>query len=304
MTTTNEGNLEDYLKASEIGKKIFAHAKRKVKAGIGLLELAEEIEAAIKHEGMASGCDAKPAFPVNLSINEAAAHYTPCIGDEKLLEEKDLIKVDFGLHVQGCIIDCAFSMDLSGERGALAEASEQALQDALATMKSGVCVREVGRAIEKAISSKGFKPVENLCGHMLLPFELHAGEEIPNVPRGNYTLKEGDVFAVEPFATNGRGRVSEGAYCEIFSLVEGRQSRMQSSREVLEHVAGNYGELPFARRWLAGSFPAAKLNLAVRDLLNAGALRAYPVLNESKGSFVSQAETTVIIEKDSVCVLV
>jgi methionyl aminopeptidase len=213
------------------------------------------------------------------------------------------VKIDFGVHYEGFINDAAFTVDLSGEHSALVEASELALENALAKIKSGVRVSEIGKEIQETIAGKGFKPIENLCGHSLDEFVLHAGEEIPNTPRGSYTLKEGDVFAVEPFATNGGGRVTDGSYCEIYSLVNPRNVRLPQTRKILEFVTEEYHLLPFAKRWLVKKFSEATAGLAITDLVRQGILHEYYVLKEINGGLVSQAETTVLIEKDSVKVL-
>jgi len=169
-------------------------------------------------------------------------------------------------------------------------------------MRAGVSTKEIGAEIEAAIKKFGFKPIENLCGHSIEPFVLHAGIEIPNVPLGGYTLQEGDVFAVEPFATTGEGRVREnGLVCEIYSLDEVKPVRLPASRKLVEIVAEEYKTLPFAKRWLA-EIPG--LQMALNDLLRQGMLHSYPLLREREGSLVSQAETDVVVEKDSVKILV
>lgn len=285
-------DLEKYAKAGRIAKELLAMARKKAKVGTSLLSLAEELET------QAAKLGGKPAFPANLSLNEEAAHRTPAIGDKLAIGERNVLKVDVGVQVDGFIADCAITLDFSGQNGKLVEASERALQDALSVMKAGANVRKVGEEIKKTINSFGFKPVENLCGHSLAQYGLHAGEEIPNVPRGDYTLREGDVFAVEPFATPGRGEVVEGAVCEIFSLEEERPVRMPNSRKLLEKIA-EFEFLPFPKRWLAQTLPQPSLDLAIADLKRQGLLRAYPILLDAGRGLVSQAETTVVVEKDS-----
>ncbi|MEM0475837.1 MAG: type II methionyl aminopeptidase, partial [Candidatus Norongarragalinales archaeon] len=231
MAAVDESELKNYVEAARVAAGVRETALELVKPGASLLALARSIEEEIR------GTGAKPAFPVNIGTNDVAAHYTPKTGDATVFSEKDVVKIDYGVQVSGFIVDCAFTVDLSGENAKLVEAAEAALNDACATIKSGVNVREVGAAIEKAITSRGFKPIENLCGHSLGEFLLHAGREIPNVARGDYVLREDDVFAVEPFATTGAGRVEDGAYCEIYSLINLRNVRLPQSRKVLEWIA-------------------------------------------------------------------
>ncbi|MFH0835981.1 MAG: type II methionyl aminopeptidase [Candidatus Micrarchaeota archaeon] len=293
------GELKSYLEAARVAVTVQDIARDLVVEGAKLLVVADKIESEVIENG------GRMAFPTNISINEEAAHYTPCLNDEKAFGAGDVVKVDFGVHVDGFIIDQAFTVDLSGENGKLVEASEKALQEALAVMKAGVNVSAVGKAIASVIEAAGFKPIENLSGHKLENYLLHAGEEIPNVERGDYVLKEGDVFAVEPFATTGRGKVIDGSYTEIYSLVNPKPVRMPNTRKLLAFIAEEYKFLPFASRWLVqaiSSEPSMKLALA--DLKRSEVLRSYPVLKEINDGMVSQAETTVMVEKDSVKVLV
>lgn len=293
-----EARRKHYLEAARVAESVRALAVELVKPGKRFLEVVEAIETEI------IAAKARPAFPVNVSLNENAAHYTPKASDESVFSEKDVVKIDFGVHVNGFIVDTAFTVDLSGENAALVEASEAALENALAVMRAGRKVSEVGAVIQKIIEKKGFKPIENLCGHSLSEFLLHSGQEIPNTERGNYVLKEGDVFAVEPFATTGGGRVVEGTFCEIYSLVNLRNVRLPQSRKLLEVVSKEFQTLPFAKRWLSKAFSAPSIELALNDLIRQEILEPYPLLREINKGLVSQAESTVIVEKEGVKVLV
>ncbi|MFA5381631.1 MAG: type II methionyl aminopeptidase [Candidatus Micrarchaeia archaeon] len=301
MENENSKNkeIENFIKAGKISKKIIDNSKKMIIPGESYLDICETIEKMIKEEG------GKPAFPTNISINENAAHYTPTIGDNKILEETDLVKIDFGVHIEGCISDNAYTIDLSDENGKLVEASRNALDAATAYMKAGRKVGDIGEIIENEIKKLGYKPIDNLTGHMIKPYLLHAGEIIPNIKTDDdYILQEGDVFAVEPFATNGFGSIKESNEIEIYSLAELKNVRMRQSRQVLAHIVENYLGLPFAKRWLLPTINSQiTLSAALRELTRSGILHSYPVLKEVDNGLVSQAEHTVIIEKDSVKVL-
>jgi methionyl aminopeptidase len=291
--------IEDYEKAGRIAREVLESAAKKVKPGVKLLEVAEFVEKSIPEMG------ASISFPANISINEQAAHYTPEYKCEKVFGETDLVKLDVGTHVNGFIGDTALTIDLSGENGKLVEASEAGLEAAIAGMKPGVKVGEIGALVEEEIKKRGFKPIENLTGHKLECFKLHAGTEIPNIrTSASHVLKEGEVFAVEPFATNGAGRVSDGPQVEIFSLVEKRPVRLRESRKLMNYADERFGGLPFAERWLYADFNSKLLlSSALRELIMFGVLRPYPILSDSAKGLVSQAERTVVIEKDGARVL-
>jgi len=291
--------IAGYEKAGRIAAEVIAEGKRLAKPGVKLLELAERLESIIQEKG------GKPAFPVNLSLNEAAAHYTPSADDEAVIGEKDVLKIDVGVHVDGFIGDTAVTLDFSCEKGKLVEASERALEAALSVLRAGARTSDVGEAIEREISTAGFRPIENLTGHSLARYNLHAGIEIPNIKTPYSTeLKEGDVIAIEPFATDGAGRVGEGTRVEIFSLREPRPVRLREARRLLAYIEENYKTLPFAERWLSREFKQkVLLGSALRELALNGCIHQYPVLKEVKKGTVSQFEVTVVIEKDSARIL-
>ncbi|MFH1056263.1 MAG: type II methionyl aminopeptidase [Candidatus Micrarchaeota archaeon] len=292
----SEEELKHYLEAARVHAAARETAESVVKEGESVLKAALEIEKEITDSG--GGI----AFPVNISFNSEAAHNTPSF-DEKRVFGKDVVKVDIGTHVEGCIIDAGFTIDLSGENGKLVEASEQALKDGLSVMKAGVKAKDVGIVIQKTIESMGFKPVENLSGHLLEPYTLHAGVEVPNVGKGGeHVFQEGEVFAVEPFASTGAGFVVDSSSpAEIFSILQLKNVRMPSSREFLGRVFEERQLLPFAKRWFAGE---KMIDFTLRDLQKQGVLHDYPILVDENKGLISQSESTLIIEKDSVKVLV
>ena len=299
MIPVEAKELEAYERAGHIAHAALHLGKRLAKPGEKLLAIAEGIEAYIREQG------AKPAFPVNLSVNEAAAHYTPETDDISVVGERDLLKIDVGVHIDGFIADNALTVDFSGENGKLVETSEAALSAAIAAAKPGAKLSEVGAAVESAIKSRGFRPIENLTGHLLGRYELHAGLEIPNISsKDGRTLEEGQAIAIEPFATTGQGRVGESQKVEIFSLIEARPTRMREARRLLQFVDSNFRTLPFAERWLAPAFPSKLfLHTSLKELVLSGSFDQYPVLKEIKGGLVSQAEHTVLIERDGARIL-
>lgn len=278
--------LEKYRKAGKILAEVRAEAAKKVKPGVPLLEVAEFVEALIKENG------GVPAFPCNISRNDEAAHATPSANDVSVFGE-DMVKLDIGVHVDGYIADTAITVDLSGNTE-LVKASEAALENAVGIVRAGISTAEIGDVIEKTISEFGYKPVANLTGHGLDRYVQHAAPSIPNrhVEQG-VRLKAGDVIAIEPFATNGAGHVSESGAAEIYRVERLKPVRLPTARELLKEVE-KYKMLPFAKRWLRQN----KLDFMLNQLEAMGVLRSYPVLKEDAGGLVSQAEHTVIVEKE------
>jgi len=281
------------VKAGKIASEVKSWIKPHVKKDILLLEIAEEIEKKIIELG------GSPAFPVNLSINEHAAHYTPSHNDETLAH--GLLKVDFGVEVDGWIADNSFSVDLENSKinKELIKASEDALKNAEKILSYETTFKEIGSVIEKTIRTHEFNPIANLSGHSMEQYDLHAGITVPNVDNNSENTFEEGLYAIEPFATNGSGIVHDGKKGNIFILKKDKNTRLPLGREILEFVKDTYGYLPFASRWIVKEFGTRAL-LALTQLENEEILHQYPILTEEKGKLVSQAENTFLIEEEKV----
>jgi methionyl aminopeptidase len=205
-----------------------------------------------------------------------------------------MVKLDIGVHVDGYIADAAITVDLGGH-DKLVQASRAALDAALETIGPGIDTADIGKTIEETIAGYGYRPVYNLTGHGLSRYQAHDHPAIPNRAMEKGTvLKPGDVIAIEPFATDGPGRISEGPVNEIYGLSGSRPVRLAAARLLLKEIMDKYRTLPFARRWLKGD----RAEYALVQLLRSGAVHRYPVLWETEGALVSQAEHTVLILED------
>jgi methionyl aminopeptidase len=283
--------LESYDKAREISDHVLSFAKPLVRENVKILELAENIEKKIVE--LKGGI----AFPANISINENAAHYTPDINDTVILKEGMLVKIDFGVHVNGYIWDRAFSILIGKEKHDLIEASEKAMKEAMNAIKPGIRVCEVSEIIQDTINGFGFNPIHNLCSHALEQYTQHAE---PTIPNGKNTIqqeiKEGQVIAVEVFATNGVGLVKESMPVLIYRFLQDKPVRLAEGRKILEMAKADFEFLPFAKRWLTSITTGIKLDMALRQLTEVDALEGYPVLREESGGAVAQSEETVIVK--------
>ncbi|MEW6528921.1 MAG: type II methionyl aminopeptidase [Candidatus Micrarchaeota archaeon] len=288
----SEENKENFIQSGKIASKIRNESKRLIMIDELLFDIAETIEQMIKDEG------AKCAFPVNISINEHAAHFTPETNCARTIEENDVIKIDIGVLVNNSIADTAYTVDLSGKYGELVSASEHALNEAIKLMTPGRKIAEISAKIEETIKSYGFLPISNLTGHMIKDGFLHAGMEIPNVKTNiPYVLSEGDVFAIEPFASTGSGFVQDADQVEIFSVIDLKPLRMPYARKIQEHIIKEYLLLPFAQRWLDKYYSRILVNSALKEMIIQKMLISYPVLKDSGDGIVSQAEHTVIVDE-------
>jgi len=294
-----KNEIESYVKAGEIAKEIKSFAAGLIKPGMLLIDIAEGIDAKIKELG------GEPAFPVNLSMNEIAAHYTPAPGDETVAE--GLLKIDLGVAIDGYIADTAFSMDLTedGRFGEMLELNEKLLAAATAVIKDGVEVHEVGDVVQDSLEkwnkekSSSFTVIKSLCGHSLAQGDIHAGLTISNYRNENHTELEG-AFAIEPFVTTGVGDIYEGALGGIYVLQSDDQVRDRDARALLKYIKDTFGTLPFCERWIGGEFRKVKFSLAM--MVKQGILHHYPLLIEKSKKPVSQFENTFVLSGDKVIV--
>lgn len=288
----SKSDKEDFIQSGKIASKVREESKKLIMVDGSLLDVAECIEQMINEEG------ARPAFPVNISLNARAAHFTPEINCELMLNENDLVKVDLGVVLNDAIVDTAYTIDLSGKNGELVKASEKALKEAIKLMTPNTKIAEISATVEKTIKDFGFLPISNLTGHMIKKGLLHAGVEVPNVKTSiAYTLQEGDIFAIEPFASSGSGFVQDTNQVEIFSLACPKPLRMPHARKIQEHIIKEYKSLPFAQRWLDSKYSRLLVNTALKDMITRKVLISYPILKDSGNGLVSQAEHTVLVEE-------
>lgn len=288
-----EFNEEKILKAGKIASQVREFVKQIVKPGVKLLEIAEKIEAKIEELG------GKPAFPVNTSIDDVAAHCTPSPDDETAAS--GLLKVDFGASVDGWISDTAISFDLenSGENKKLIEAAEKALENALKKVRLGGKLSEIGKSVEDTMETYNVNPVINLSGHSISRYDLHSGLTIPNYDNKSDEVLDEGLVAIEPFATFGNGRVYDGKASGIYELVSERNVRSPIARKILDYAAEEYQTLPFCSRWIVKKFGKMAL-FGLKQLEDNGNLHQFSQLIEASHRNVAQAEHTILIGKNRV----
>ncbi len=294
----DSNEIDAYVRAGEIAKDVKVFARGLIKPGMKLIDVAEAVDAKIVELG------GEIAFPVNLSLNEVAAHYTPAPGDEKVAE--GILKVDIGVCVDGFIADTAFSIDLTsdGRYKDMMDLNEEILKNIAEVIKPGVLVRDVGdvaqNTLEKWNSSSGskFSIIKSLSGHLLGQNEIHAGLTISNYRNDNRTELDDVAFAIEPFVTTGVGDIYEGPTGGIYVLQEDNPVRDRDAREVLSYIKDTFVTRPFCLRFLVKAFDKFSFNrlkFILGGMVKSGILHEYPMLIEKSREPVSQFENTFLI---------
>jgi len=279
--------------------KVRDHVKRMSIRGMSAIQICEDVEDKIR--GLGGGL----AFPCNVGINEVAAHYTSPWNDKTMIPDRSIVKIDFGVEIEGCITDTSITVSLDPIYDSLVVAAEVALQEAISAVAPGRRLSEVGGIVERAIARYGFKPIRNLTGHKIERYSLHAGKSVPNVSgMESGKFEEGEIYAIEPFATQkeAEGAVKERPPAYIFRFVRTKGVKSKSAHRLAEYIQTTYKSLPFASRWILRD-NAEETRTGFMELVENRSVVGYPVLVEVSGGMVAQAEHTILVTRDGCRVL-
>ena len=213
-------------RAAECHRQVRKWAQSYMKPGQRLIDIVEKLEAKNLELIERNKLEAGQAFPTGCSINDCAAHYTPNPRDYTVLGENDVMKLDFGTHVGGLLIDCAFTVCFNPKFDPLLTAVKDATNTGI--KEAGIDVRlcDIGSAIQEVMESYEIeldgktypiKSVRNLNGHLIERYKIHAGKSVPIVKNGDQTkMEENEVYAIETFGTTGKGIVYEEKDCSHY----------------------------------------------------------------------------------------
>ena len=295
-----EEDLLKYQRAGKIAKEVREEIRKTVREGIPIIDVCEKVEGLTREKG------GIPAFPCNVSINEVVAHYTSPLNDKKMIPEKSIVKVDIGVHIDGCIADTATTVCFDPEYDSMIKTAEEALEKAVNMLRPGLAITKFGSEIEKTIKTRGYKPIANLTGHLIKKYIIHAGKSLPNVFNlSTSRINEGEIYGVEPFVTvtDANGRVADLKEMTIFRFQKNKSLKSPYAKEILSYIKKNFLTLPFTERWLKKFASSNNYKSAYAELLQSKSIMGYPVFVETSRKPVAQAEYTILIEKDGCTVL-
>ena len=269
LDNLNSEFLQDYREAAEVHRQVRQYAKKTIRPGQSLIDIAENIEDSVRalvgHQGLEEGDALKAGmgFPVGLSRNEIAAHYNPNAGNKMVLDQNDVMKVDIGVHVNGRIVDSAFTVAFEPKYDNLLKAVQEATEAGVKEAGIDARVGEIGGIIQETMESYEIeldgqtypiKSIRNLTGHNILPYSIHGTKAVPIVKSNDQTkMEEGDVFAIETFGSTGNGYVRDDLECSHYAKVGDAHHadlRLSSAKSLLNVINKNFGTLPFCRRFL------------------------------------------------------
>ncbi|CCM03795.1 uncharacterized protein FIBRA_05943 [Fibroporia radiculosa] len=294
-------------KGAEVHRQVRKFARKYIKPGMSLTEIAEVIEDGTRALVEANGFEAGVGFPTGLNLNHCAAHFSPNAGDTVVLQHGDVMKVDFGVHVKGRILDSAFTLAFGNEYDKLLEAVKAATDTGIREAGIDVRLGELGGYIQETMESYEVevngkvypvKAIANLSGHSILPYQIHGSKAVPLVRTEDQTkMEEGEYFAIETFGSTGRGRVVESGDCSHYARVPEPPRvplRLTSAKSLLNTINKNFGTIPFCRRYL-DRIGESKYLLALNHLVAQGIVNDYPPLCDAPGSMTAQFEHTILL---------
>lgn len=293
--------------AAEAHRQTRQYIQSWVKPGMKMIDICEELEktgrALIAEQGLEAGL----AFPTGCSRNHVAAHYTPNAGDTTVLEYDDVVKMDFGTHIKGRIIDCAWTLSFNPKFQPLLTAVQEATEMGIKTAGIDVRLCDIGAAIQEVMESHEIeldgktyevKSIRNLNGHSISPYQIHSGKTVPIIKGGEtIVMEENEFYAIETFGSTGKGHVHEDLECSHYMKnfdVGHVPLRLQKSKTLLNTINKNFGTLAFCRRWL-DRLGESRYLMALKDLGEKGIVDPYPPLVDIKGCYTAQYEHTILL---------
>ncbi|KAH8685501.1 methionine aminopeptidase 2-like protein [Tricladium varicosporioides] len=309
----NNDFLQEYRQGAEIHRQVRQWAQKNIKPGQSLTEIANGIEDGVRaltgHPGLEEGDNIKGgiAFPTGLNLDHIAAHYSPNAGNKTILEEKHVMKVDFGVHINGRIVDSAFTMSFDPMYDNLLEAVREGTNTGIKEAGIDVRMGDIGAAIQETMESYEVeingetfpvKCIRNLNGHDIRQWQIHGGKSVPIVKSNDQTkMEEGEVFAIETFGSTGNGYVRDDLETSHYAWRQDAPNvplRIASASKLLQVIKKNFGTLPFCRRYL-DRLGQEKYLLGLNNLVQSGIVEDYPPLVDKKGSYTAQFEHTILL---------
>ncbi|KAK8102135.1 peptidase M24A- methionine aminopeptidase [Apiospora sp. TS-2023a] len=313
LETLNTEWLADYRHAAETHRQVRQWAQKSIKPGQSLTEIANGIEDSVRrllgHDGLAEGDAIKAGmgFPTGLNLDHIAAHFSPNAGNKTILQQNNVMKVDIGVHVNGCIVDSAFTMSFDPMYDNLINAVKDATNTGVKNAGIDVRLGELGGLIQEAMESYEceingttypVKSIRGLAGHTIHPYSIHGTKSVPIVKTSDTTkMEEGDVFAIETFGTTGTGHVTDQGEVSHYALRQDAPKvdlRLNSAKSLLRVIKNNFSTLPFCRRYL-DRIGQEKYLLGLNNLVQQGIVEDYPPLVDKKGSYSAQWEHTILL---------
>ena len=201
----------DRLRASNaLVAAVLAELRRLVAPGVTPEELDAVAERQIREAGAVPAFKGYLGYPATLcaSLNDAVVHGIPTAIP---LADGDIISLDMGVVLDGFYGDSAITVPvgtISDRAEELLRVTRESLELAIAQVRVGGHVSDIGHAVQRHVEAHGFSVVREFVGHGI-GTKLHEEPQIPNygVPGRGPQLASGMVLAIEPMVNMGKAAV-------------------------------------------------------------------------------------------------
>lgn len=236
------------------------------------------------------------AFPCCISVNEICGHYSPCPDDSRILAMEDLVKIEFGAHMDGYPANVGHTLVVGGkakdEKATVMLAAYDAFVAATKTIKKGSCNQDVTAVIAQVCEEYEVKPMQGVLSHKVKKHLIDGNEciinkETPEQRVDDWEFAPGDIIALDVYVSSGDGM---GREADTRTTVYKREMDVQynlkskSARAFFSEVNKKYPTLPFSIR---GFEDLTGAKVGIKECLNHELIMAYPVLTEKPGVFVA-----------------
>lgn len=319
----NNNILKDALLGAKVHKNVSKKVYEYVKPGLSIKEIIDFIENEVREETKYNKLEPLKSgigFPIGIGINNCVAHYTLNYEDlnggnvNKILDTNDIIKIDYGVHYNGMIIDSAFTVCFDEKYNEFINLSKEATDYAIKQCGVDAILGEIGSSIEEFINSHeliidgkiyNINVMKDLSGHMIKPFEIHAGKAVPNV-KIKYPLRmnENEFYAIEPFITTGNGvsilKEPKSHYMLNKDFANVNTKLKKEDEYILSLIKNNYSNMPFCQKWLSEIVYSINnknddITLILNKLEYKNIINSYPPIYDIEGSIVAQHEHTIYV---------
>jgi methionyl aminopeptidase len=312
------GMKDSLILGGKIHKKVRQLIYDFYKPNMSLNHLAELIEnntKKITNNNIINSINYGIGFPTGLSLNEVAAHYSPSspfIGDnDNIFKSKDILKIDFGVEINGWIIDSAFTITYNDEYLNLLKAVQEATNVGIKNCGIDVRIKEWSKDIEEVMTSyevndKKVVPIETLGGHNIKRKIIHGGVFLPAKYLHYYPneLKfEEGLYAIETFGSLGSGITVEKGENSLYAINPNFNQKIKDQKysKLTKKLMNKFETIPFSSRYLLNEIYNLK-DYTKKDLdhlVNLKVLKQYPPLVDTKNGMSAQYEHTILLQENN-----
>ncbi len=258
------------------------------------------------------------AFPTGINIDNVVAHYTPLNETNTFIQNNNIAKIDYGVHIDGYIIDSAFSVNYDEKYKSICEASEEAVLNVIKNIGVDARFKELSSIIEETVNSyeyeedgvlKPVKIIDNVYGHNIKQYQIHGGKFLyPTVHEDDdQKVDDDEIMAIEVFTSNGSGstkldtNVKNYSHYKLKNDYEKRNIPLFPNKK-LNNIGGiiknKFSILPFCPRY----FNDMKVSIFdLQKIFNYNVIDSYPPLMEcDPKSKSAQFEHTIVVRESGV----